>query len=109
VTALRLERWFEPIVYTAALGPGSGKPAVRAFESIEAAWGLSGSSLVYVADNPGKDFAGPRRLGWLAIRLRDPRQLRFEDEARSVEFAPDLEVEAAAGLLEWLLAASTGP
>jgi putative hydrolase of the HAD superfamily len=33
---------------------------------------------VYVADNPIKDFAGPRRLGWRTVRIRRPGGLHAD-------------------------------
>ncbi len=76
VRALGLERWFAPIVLTGSLGAAHAKPATAGFDAIGRDWGLGPSELAYVADNPAKDFAGPRRLGWTTIRLRHARQLR---------------------------------
>ena len=68
--ALGLADWADPIVFTAALGPGRGKPHPAAFECVEAAIGLTGPACAYVADNPAKDFAGPRLCGWRTVRVR---------------------------------------
>lgn len=68
--ALGLGAWLHPIVLTAALGDGFGKPSPRGFRRIEAAAGLSGSECAYVADNPAKDFGGPAALGWRRVRVR---------------------------------------
>lgn len=67
---LELERWCEPVVLTASLGGGFGKPHPRAFRLIELTLGVSGDTCVYVADNPLKDFRGPAELGWHTIRVR---------------------------------------
>jgi putative hydrolase of the HAD superfamily len=66
---LDLGRWFDPVVFTAALGPGFGKPHPRAFQIIEAATGSSGRACAYIADNPAKDFGGPASLGWRTVRV----------------------------------------
>ena len=68
--ALGLTSWAHPIVFTEALGPGLGKPHPAAFERVEAATRLSGAACAYVADNPAKDFAGPRGRGWRTVRVR---------------------------------------
>lgn len=73
--SLALATWSDHVIFTEALGPGFGKPHVRAFELVEQRLGVSGDRCVYVADNPAKDFAGPRRLGWRTIRVRRPRGL----------------------------------
>jgi putative hydrolase of the HAD superfamily len=68
--ALGLEAWADPVILTEELGPGLGKPHPAAFESAEAATGLAGAACAYVADNPTKDFAGPRSRGWRTVRVR---------------------------------------
>jgi putative hydrolase of the HAD superfamily len=68
--ALGLASWAHPVVFTEALGPGRGKPHPAAFERVEAATGLAAAACTYVADNPAKDFAGPRRRGWRTVRVR---------------------------------------
>lgn len=78
VRALGLQAWCSPIVVTADLGPGRGKPALDAFELIQEAWGLSGAELIYVADNPKKDFVAPRALGWQHLRIRRPGGLHHD-------------------------------
>ena len=106
--ALGLTRWFDPIVCTDALPPGSAKPAAIAFERIEAAWGMAGAMLAYIADNPEKDFAAPRRLGWRTVRLRDPRQLRATIEPIEIAFAPETEIEHLTDLVAALTTAHAG-
>jgi len=67
--------WAELIVYTAELGPGFGKPHERAFSMHEAHTGLTGDQFTYIADNPTKDFGGPKARGWRTIRIRRPASL----------------------------------
>jgi putative hydrolase of the HAD superfamily len=68
--ALGLAGWADPIVFTEELGPGRGKPHPAAFARLEAVTGLAGDACAYVADNPAKDFAGPRSRGWRTVRVR---------------------------------------
>ena len=72
VAGLGLERWFQPIVLTDRWGRAFWKPHERAFREVEAATGCGGAECVYVGDNPNKDFAAPRRLGWRTLRVRRP-------------------------------------
>jgi putative hydrolase of the HAD superfamily len=72
VAALRLGLRFDPIVLTDIWGRAFWKPHERAFQTVEAATGCTGSDCVYVGDNPTKDFLAPRALGWRTIRLRRP-------------------------------------
>jgi putative hydrolase of the HAD superfamily len=67
--------WADLIVYTAELGPGFGKPHPLGFSLHEVRAGLPGDQFTYVADNPTKDFAGPKARGWTTIRIRRPLSL----------------------------------
>jgi putative hydrolase of the HAD superfamily len=78
VHSLGLSRWLDPIIYTAELGTGYGKPHPRAFEIVEEFTGCQGEACVYIADNPSKDFGGPDRLKWRSVRIRRPGSLHFD-------------------------------
>jgi len=71
VRALGLDDKLEFIVYTDALGPGFGKPHSRAFELVEE-WATPDLPLVYIADNPKKDFVTPRARGWGTVQVDRP-------------------------------------
>lgn len=86
--ALDLTRWAKPIVFTAELGPGLGKPHPRAFRLVEEATGAAGSACCYVADNPAKDFAAPASLGWRTVRV-----VRRGGLHRKVPSGADVEME----------------
>jgi putative hydrolase of the HAD superfamily len=68
--AVGAPRWSSAVIYTTELGPGFGKPHPRAFAMHQVAAGRGGAACVYVADNPSKDFAGPKSLGWATVRIR---------------------------------------
>lgn len=67
--ALELDAWIGKVVYTHALGPGFGKPSARPFEMLELWAPPDRFTLVYVADNPLKDFVTPRARGWRTIQI----------------------------------------
>ncbi len=67
---LGLERFASPIVLTAEWGSSYAKPARRAFQMVELEHRARGPECVYMADNPAKDFAAPRALGWGTVRVR---------------------------------------
>lgn len=85
------------VVVTDELGPGLGKPAHEAFRAVERATGCVGERLVYVADNPHKDFIAPRGLGWRTVRIRRPDGLHAGvDSGDDVDVeVPDLDAAAA--------------
>ncbi len=73
--ALGLARWCRPIVFTAELGEGRGKPHPAAYLKVETDLGLRPDQCVYIADNPAKDFITPSDRGWTTLRVRRPRSL----------------------------------
>ncbi|MEX2186825.1 MAG: HAD family hydrolase [Pirellulales bacterium] len=103
--ALGLGRWCDPVVLTATLGPGRGKPHAAAFEIVEQTSGCRGEQCVYVADNPAKDFQGPRMLGWRTVRVRRPLGLHFAVDG-PVNW--DVELADLGGLAELLGLGSRG-
>ena len=88
----------ERAILTDIWGRDYWKPHPRAFEELAIGWGLSSSELVYVGDNPAKDFLAPRRLGWRTIRVRSSGQEHFAAGNPSDEHAADVEVEDFSGL-----------
>jgi putative hydrolase of the HAD superfamily len=86
VRALGLIRWTRHIVVTADLGPQFVKPSPLAFLSLQETLSEHPSSCYYVADNPLKDFSGPKRLGWTTLRVRRPGSLHeAKDSATDVD------------------------
>lgn len=75
VEALKLRSWLNPLILTGELGSGMGKPHPASFELVESSTDCSGRRCIYVADNPTKDFAGPKSLGWQTVRIRRPMGL----------------------------------
>jgi len=68
--ALDLASVCRTVVFTAELGAGFGKPHPRAFEAVQELTGRPHAAHLYLADNPAKDFGGPRSLGWATVRVR---------------------------------------
>jgi putative hydrolase of the HAD superfamily len=97
--ALRVGDWAEVTVFTAELGAGFGKPDPRAFELVECRVACGPSGCVYVADNPAKDFAGPRGRGWRTVRVRREGALHAGIDSGS---DVDLEVADLVGLEDGL-------
>lgn len=64
-------------VCTDRWGREDWKPSCRAFDHVQAFFGLPAGAFVYVADNPAKDFHAPRRLGWHSIRICRPGRLHM--------------------------------
>jgi putative hydrolase of the HAD superfamily len=70
VAALGLESRIGHIVLTGQWGRDFWKPHPRAFETIARDAGVAHERLVYIADNPSKDFVAPHALGWTTVHIR---------------------------------------
>ena len=91
VRALELEQLLGRVICTGVWGREFWKPHPRAFEAIEAWSGRTAADLVYVADNPTKDFVTPRARGWWTVQIVRPERVHQTP-------APDSEHEAHAVL-----------
>ena len=100
--ALALERYADAVILTDTWGEDFWKPHPKAFEEMSKSLGVSHEQLIYIGDNPSKDFHAPAQLGWQSVRLRLSEQLRFEHEHG--EYRPTKEVTSVAELREFLLA-----
>jgi putative hydrolase of the HAD superfamily len=85
---LGVHSYADPVIYTAELGDGYGKPHTASFELVSAQFALPPELLIYVADNPAKDFVAPRALGWRTVRVRRPESLHTQ-----VPSGPDVHTE----------------
>jgi len=68
VEALGLDSLAAPIILTGVFGSDFRKPHLKGFGLVMQSW--PGSVYFYIADNPLKDFAAPKQLGWTTIRVR---------------------------------------
>ncbi len=79
---------------------GYAKPHPRAYEAAAAAH--EGCRLVYVGDNPEKDFLAPNALGWTTVMLRCDGSHIHAQGAVPEEAAPAMTVERLTELLPLL-------
>lgn len=94
VQALGLESLVDLVIFTDSWGREFWKPHARAFETIEAWAEVGPESLVYIADNPVKDFVTPSRRGWHTVMVA--REARVHDMP-----APDAAHRAAARISDF--------
>lgn len=98
VEALGLREFAAPIVLTDVMGPEFSKPHPRAFKQVEKCRPARG--YVYVADNPIKDFAAPKQLGWATVRVR--RQGGLHCTVENTDVLPDREMKDCSGLVQFV-------
>lgn len=98
IAALRLDRFgFDPLIVTAEMGDGLGKPHSRAFEVVAERHRCPPGEMVYVADNPAKDFVAPRALGWRTIQIDRAGAVHPRD-APAPSHAAELRITSLAAL-----------
>ncbi len=100
--ALGISRYFDAIVFTDVWGRDGWKPAARPFRELLDGLGVDAAEAVYVADNPAKDFLGPRELGMSSIRVRFPDALHAGVPAPTEHHAADLCADSVGELAEIL-------
>ena len=76
IKALGLEKIIDDIIITDELGGIQfRKPCDIAFRILQKRWELSANEMIYIADNPRKDFQAPRQLGMKSILLMNADSL----------------------------------
>jgi putative hydrolase of the HAD superfamily len=93
LAALGIEHYFSAIVLTDQLGRDCWKPSPAGFAEIMQTLGNKPTEYVYIGDNPNKDFAAPRQLGWQSIHVRRPVGVYTRESAPGDDFEADFVVE----------------
>ena len=104
VHSLGLLERADHVLMTDTLGRAHWKPSEKGFEWLEERFGTAASHLVYIGDNPTKDFIAPKRRGWRTIRLRMDGQLRCALESPNEAATAELECTDWAELSAWISA-----
>lgn len=65
-------------------GPQFRKPCDIAFRIMAVRWRLNPADIVYVGDNPAKDFQAPQQLGMRSIRFNNPDGLYSGQEEAEI-------------------------
>jgi len=80
VEALGLSQYSEKIIYSGALGSDYDKPHPQAWRRMQQMFTFPVDEMIYIGDNPLKDFESPISLGWSVVRIRRPGGINFEIE-----------------------------
>jgi putative hydrolase of the HAD superfamily len=84
VAALGIAQHFHRIVYTHALGGRAfSKPHPQSYEQMEQELGGGSARMVYVGDNPAKDFVVPNARGWTSVMVHRPGHRRIHAAAQA--------------------------
>jgi putative hydrolase of the HAD superfamily len=73
VAALGIAPFFQQTVLTGSLGGRAfHKPHPQSYQMVEEALASAGDRLIYVGDNPSKDFIVPNARGWVSVMVERP-------------------------------------
>lgn len=100
--ALGVRGLFHSVVILGEGDRARWKPEAWPLEKLAAGLGVPPAEMVYVGDNPGKDFLAARRAGMSSLRIRRPDGLHRSEEPAGPEDAPDGEVADLTSLEVWL-------
>jgi putative hydrolase of the HAD superfamily len=70
VAALNIASYFDYIIYTDEYGRQCWKPSPFAYKKVADYFSLSPAQLIYISDNPNKDFIAPNQLGWHSVMVK---------------------------------------
>lgn len=102
IEALQLGELIDVAVISDENSRGEWKPSSRPFQRLVEATRAAPERVLYVGDNPAKDFLGARDLGLATVRMRCVGGLHFSEEPNSARDAPDWEVADFSELEELL-------
>lgn len=91
IKALNLENHVKKTILTSNYGLENSKPSTFCFQKICDMEKTSPTNLVYIGDDPHKDFVGLKREGFKTIRLFKGR---FKNERLSKEFEADYKIKS---------------
>ena len=78
VQALGIEKYFNCIIYTEAIGREFWKPSPAGFKKIIQILNTEPKNIVYLADNEKKDFIAPNKLSFLTVQLIRPARIHTQ-------------------------------
>jgi len=93
--ALQIDSYFDPVIFSDEWGRDFWKPHSRPYEECLRRLSLEPATVVYVGDNPNKDFVTARRMMMKTIRVRRPGTLHYD-----VRLTPEYEADYETGGLE---------
>ncbi|MFB5166836.1 HAD family hydrolase [Parageobacillus toebii] len=70
IKALGISQYFDVVICSDEYGRENWKPSPTPYLKVMEKLQLTGEELIYVGDNPTKDFITAKKLGWLTIQIK---------------------------------------
>jgi putative hydrolase of the HAD superfamily len=91
VHLLKIEKYFDSIIYAREMGIGREKPDPQAYRAMLQALGVKAEETICVGDNPFTDFLGAKKLGIKTVRLQGGE---FKNVNLSQEYEADMTISS---------------
>lgn len=97
IEALKLDKYFKKIFITHRYGMSSAKPSLNCFQKIKKSEGVGWGEIIYVGDDPTKDFVSLNAVGARTIRVLQGRFAHHKADSKfdakwSLQSISDLQV-----------------
>ena len=66
---LKLNKYFNSIIFTLDLGDKYAKPSALAFKKMLNDYKIKAKEAIYIGNNPDKDFVGAKKIGMKTVRI----------------------------------------
>lgn len=99
IQALHLQRWIKRTFCTHEHGKKAAKPSPFCFQKICKLEKVKPEDVVYIADNPWKDFIGIKPLGFQTVRVKTGP---YKNVKLNRAHEADHTIQNMKGLLKWL-------
>ena len=90
--ALGFAAYFDAVVFSDEWGESAWKPSTVPFRAVVERLGTPAYDVVYVADNPAKDFKGAKEIGMATVWVRQTSGIYAQAEPAGPKYAPDVTV-----------------
>lgn len=93
VKALGLADYFQYIIFTDQFGRKYWKPSERSYIEMKKFFNVKHHELVYIGDNPKKDFISAKKLGWKTVHI-DRGNSEYSNVKVSEDYQADYSVNS---------------
>lgn len=92
VEALKIENYFDVVIFTDVLGENFWKPSVEPYNLVLDMLDCDAKDACYIGDDPYKDFKAPKQLGMKSIQVKIEDEMDYWKKRGYERFDADFQV-----------------
>lgn len=92
VEALKIENYFDVVIFTDVLGENFWKPSVEPYNLVLDMLDCDAEDACYIGDDPYKDFKAPKQLGMKSIQVKIEDEMDYWKKRGYERFDADFQV-----------------